>query len=280
MKKIILPLLISVLCISTNAQQLPNSDFESWVTLQDQLDPSGFWTSDSINFIDNGGLENVSQSTDAHGGMYSAKIMSYMGVPGIVQANMRLNSSSIVGVPFNGRPVKVRGWSKSELNGEPATLTINFMNGPADNQMQIGGISHNFDGNYDWTLFEDTIIYVDDTTPVNWVYLEHSMPTNEIESTLYLDDLELVYGLTLVDEVNISQYTKLYPNPTSGVSTLVSQLPNDYKISITDITGKFLYQVVMQNEKIQLPKLNAGIYGVSIMNPNGKVVYRDKLITQ
>jgi len=69
MKKLYALLLsLTVLTAARSQTQLPNSGFESWVTVEGQLDPEGYYTSDSADFPIYTPLEAVTQSNDAHTG--------------------------------------------------------------------------------------------------------------------------------------------------------------------------------------------------------------------
>lgn len=84
-------------------------------------------------------------------------------------------------------------------------------------------------------------------------------------------------GLTLKSEPKVNANVKVYPNPTSGVLSINSNMPNS-KISIVDVFGRIVFEknINSTNEVVDLKFLN-GIYFYRIISDD-QIVAQGKLV--
>lgn len=77
---------------------------------------------------------------------------------------------------------------------------------------------------------------------------------------------------TLSTSVFKDSSVSIYPNPTNSVINIQTDISNDLKVSLYDITGKKLYEGTMVNESIiNLSKFANGVYFVKIDNENQSI---------
>ena len=91
-----------------------------------------------------------------------------------------------------------------------------------------------------------------------------------------LDDFSLVPSSTMaINEMSLSNYFKVFPNPTNSFITISSQLAVDATFEILDIKGKLLFQgKVENNSKIDISQLQSGFYLIKISSENQKQTFK------
>ena len=69
---------------------------------------------------------------------------------------------------------------------------------------------------------------------------------------------------------------EIYPNPTSGLITIDLHKNKVDKLEIFDVVGKLQYSKVKVNNvtKLNLAKLNKGIYFIKLVNKDNSSVYK------
>lgn len=85
--------------------------------------------------------------------------------------------------------------------------------------------------------------------------------------------------------VHYAPFVKVYPNPASKFVNIdiTAGIMGSYHVSITDITGKIVYQNTLPGDaatslQVPLTSLSTGTYLLLVTTDNGQVLYRDKLI--
>jgi len=103
-------------------------------------------------------------------------------------------------------------------------------------------------------------------------------------NNIYIDNININDALVGVNKVHFSNQFNLYPNPATNSITVqfVNQLVGNATITVYDISGKILTQIVQSNlatKNILLEDLgiySSGIYQISVQNADN--VYQQKLI--
>ena len=98
---------------------------------------------------------------------------------------------------------------------------------------------------------------------------------------------EGVQGCFLANVLNLennrNKYLTVYPNPTSGMIKIKSEVPLRGKIFIRDFSGKILLEKIfdqgMKMEEINIENFHSGIYLYTFRGENGKYFY-GKIIVQ
>jgi hypothetical protein len=91
------------------------------------------------------------------------------------------------------------------------------------------------------------------------------------------DRFLLHFRLETPNAINETQQfaIKMFPNPTTGMLFLETDLKEDTKVEITDMNGKVVIATDMyRNKTIDVSMLASAIYQVRITGPQGSVVKR------
>jgi len=102
--------------------------------------------------------------------------------------------------------------------------------------------------------------------------------TNGYGNNLYIDDINLT-GSTGIDEIDISNYVSVFPNPSSGdifVNISSANLGN-VSVKITDVMGKVIAESnenSVSNMKFDLSKESNGMYFVEVKSANGSMTQK------
>ena len=291
-------------------QQLENPSFENWDDLGSPTEEPTQWssikTSDAGSFINSSAPQVCWQSTDAHTGSYSVKLEN-KSVFGLVATGTVTNGRAHGDLdPENGyvftdatdaqwntvmtdRPDSIVGWYKyAPANGDKAKVEAIIHNGSAQNPEN--GTASNFVGKARftttttasaWTRFSVPFTYFNSnaSSHILLVLTAGDSTIAKAGSIAYYDDIELIYnlvGVTEIDPSNITAYQK--------GSDICIQLPkSDFKnveATLFDLQGRKVAKNTNLNSGMNfmdLPK-NDGIYLVSL-NFDGKLITKKIVVT-
>lgn len=102
--------------------------------------------------------------------------------------------------------------------------------------------------------------------------------TNGYGNNLYIDDINIT-SVVSVDEIDLSSYVTVYPNPSAGdvyVTINASNLGN-VSVAITDVMGKVIAEASENsagNMKFDLSEQSNGMYFVVVKAENGKMIQK------
>lgn len=87
-------------------------------------------------------------------------------------------------------------------------------------------------------------------------------------------------GIAQIDSYSMAEY-RLHPNPSDGIVEII--LPENSEgrsITCTDLSGKVLFEELCSNGKgiIDVSSLSEGIYIVSVINKEGEILWRKRLL--
>lgn len=302
MKKISMLFMAAMLSFTVSAQQLTNSDFESWTAGK----PTG-WSTFSFGAAD---LCNVTQSTDAHSGSYAVSVQAkgyeeLSQIPGIedlgelgtffpgflcntsadLEGLMTFFESEEIGVSemqilvnsfgeglrLTQDPLALNGYLKfdnQEMNDHFLIAVLALAE--IDGVRQIVGIGMHSDD----PDFAKTAGYQAFSIPISNM---SGIPATEIIvfaltavedetvnhfTPLLLDDLTLQYASGL-EELDLISSVSLFPNPTSGEFRI--DVPMGSRVAVSDALGRRVMEINSYNgETLRLD--NKGVYFVNIDN--------------
>lgn len=305
--KIYTLLFITTVCIAFIAngqQQIENPGFETWEEIgfgPDTLEPVQW---NSLKSSDGGFLINkvipvtMEQSTDAHSGMYSVKLVNDtilgMVAPGTM-TNGRVHATlppsaayvyTIDSMPdfntsFTDLPDSLDVWAKFfPITGDIGhiiavlhTDTAKIADPDQTNWVAVATIDFT-EETTDWTKFSAPFVYLNSDTPEYILFAIYAGDAQNalLGSALYLDDFELIYHNTSIDD-------KLDPNIDlyfSGNNLIIkgnNDSDENSTIEILDLSGRVLFSkqindIISVRIPVDLPK---GIYICRIQNTSFNV---------
>ena len=251
------------------AAQITNPGFETW----DGTQPQGWENSNG-----DGSNTSVISTTDAHSGSRAIQlsVVQVFGVnlPGTITQ---------MEIPVTFEPASLRFWMESSFPND-AILIVSATVSDVNSQPLAYAISFvaNEYNNYTEVIVPFDVVEVGTPTKVDIVFSlgsENGESAELIDAVVRLDDVSLSNT-----PVNIEEQTKgeaeisIFPNPVSGdVVTLQTDLMGAVDISITELTGKMVFEHHVENVdssgaiRLDVSTLPSGMYMVSARG-NGVVV--------
>ncbi len=269
--------------ILLHAQSIPNAGMENWISSGSYSDPQ-FWDSPNqqttaIPFI---GAAVVTKSADAFSGSWSARLENKnfiaFTVPGLLTLGqldidlVNMNFGLRGGVPFNQRPVKMKGYYKYAPQGSDscAMLALFFKHNPGGWQDTIG-VAYFIDNSAvsQWTQFEAVVDWYTTDTPdtMNILFSSAASFSATAGSVLMVDELFFDYTTPVVTVFKPGAEVSLSYADASRSLKADYTLPagNRISLNVMSITG----QTMLREEGISsgrgrislaLPKLVPGLY--------------------
>ncbi|WP_345221337.1 T9SS type A sorting domain-containing protein [Hymenobacter koreensis] len=305
MKKLLLSLLTFSLSFAGFAQQIPNGNFETW-EMRNGLEAPRNWIN-TDEFLRAFApipipvaINTVTKSTDARSGSFAARLenknISFGGLPigvapGIMILGTRVNSNSLGGLPFTGRPAalqfshKLTGPNAVNDSASVQVILTRTQNGQV---IPIAGADYLFTQTAaNFTQLTIPLDYDSNLAPDSIQIFITSGDAEDITAgtTLIIDDITMVgTALSSRDKVAGASALTVYPNPsTDGLFTLgAAQEPALLKsaLTVTDATGrKVLTQPAASTvangvRTLDLRGRPAGVYTLQLTTPEGPVTRR------
>ncbi len=288
MKKLIVVIVFMGMGLISLAQEIPNYNFQSWVSNEIYENPE-FWSTSNDPLLALFGLIPVSKSTDAYSGDYSAQLetkdLSTLGlhIPGIVtlaQINIVTSPPSYSingGLALHENVSKLSGMYKYDgVEGDLATVLIyNFRNDEGSEFDTIGyGVTYLPDAST-WTPFTVNMQNLNNHVPdtFNVIILSSSSPdfTTGAGSILLVDSIsiETNTGIIQLNENIIN--VKVYPNPsTNNVQFETTEFDKDRRVNIYNLSGKLISTTTFNKLKtiVDVSELPPALYTYSITKNN------------
>lgn len=300
MKKILFLCLFSIHAIAQT--NVPNLNFEDWVLSASARfeDPTPITTWATPNYamdliLGNPSTSIVQKSTDAHGGSFAALMKSRTIVGNFVGATLftgYLNTTSplspipMLGIPFTGRPVAMKGWYKySPVGGDSAWMYIKLTkwNTTTNTREQIGYIEkRDYAAVNTYTSFDMPINYSSNAIPDSIIIVFSASAgaeqgVGQVGSSLWIDDVVLDYGANAINDETITNAITCYPNPcTNALYIQTSHTDVEYRLST------FTGQVVLTSKKprLSLVDLPLGLYSLQVIDKQGRAIYNQTIRKQ
>ncbi len=257
------------------SQQIPNSDFEDWENINSAVG----WTC-GIE-VNNFTLNTATRSSDAYSGNYCIKMKTkalFTGdvVPGMAQLG-KLDIDELEpygGIPYTAKPTALQIKAKYNQQGGDSMIVACYLSKYKDNKVVIVGGA--------WYVYAEGDIPNYKTITIPIYYLEEELTPDTIniffsssykqpheESTLYVDDLKILFGEYLLE-------------PTANKPPKVSDTEFTAEWLGADYTSSYILDVASDkdfNNKI-IDNLDVGDtnqFDVAIPNPSiKKIFYRVK----
>jgi len=276
--------------IQGQTTQIPNADFETWITHTGYADPQ-YWDTPNQELLSIPifGQAVVTKSNSAQSGSFAARLEtkrinipgSPVDVPGVItlgKLNINLFSGTYSisgGAPVHDQPSHLKGFFKfSPVGGDSCAIGIMLFKttGGIQDTIALGYFSSK-DNVPDWTPFSAWINYFTETTPdtMNILAISTAQYNMNNGTVLYIDNLELDYTLgvdesTPGNEISVyqdkeTQRLLVYP-PDRGAQPT--------SVVLYNLMGQKVFSVQafpFHQEKIVVPyyNLNSGIYILEVL---------------
>jgi len=307
---------IAFLCAMMQARsQNFYGDMESWRDVHVQYaplaavtSPQGWYSTDSLIFMANyffptaNFKRQVFKTTDAHSGLYAAKLVTMYedtfgmepalltnGMP--VADSLAADPATLVGGThfYGGTAVSQRldsisAWIKYLPNGaDTAKISIvAVLAGQAANGTDsvIGSGKLLIAQTYNtYTQVAVQIQYVNTTVVPDLMYIfitsSHKAPKDS--STLFVDDIEMeTTGINNI--IQERDAAMVYPNPSRGVIHISSSVPDIDKLVLYNACGEKVYDTILEKGyTVNASSLDNGIYFYNLLDKQGATIQRGKI---
>ena len=295
MKTFILSLL-ALVCLSgsaANAQNFPNSGFETWQNFGVYSDPQGWATGNSVGAMV--GMVTVSKSTNKHSGSFAMQMETKQMIFGpdtATMPGMAFLGTDGAGIAFSGRPAALEGYFNYTPALTDSCLMIVFFS-KWDAQAQLsedigfGSFTYGTATN-GYRHFQIPIDYKDQQMPDSVKIMIFSSSGDGVPGTkLLIDDLQFSPTLGR-NEAAAAATFRVYPNPARDKATLQLQeaLPASAQLYLTDLLGRKtliaagnVQQANPNQLTLQLPDVPNGLYIVTA-EANGQIAAKARLQIQ
>ena len=299
MKKIVT--LIALFSVSATylLAQTPNPGFESWThtsAITGSYDTPDNWNTANPKTAITGVL-SCFKSTSFHSGSFAIQLITKQIpspfnqlVPGIATTGTidQTTQSITGGIAYTLKPDSITGWYKyTPQGGENGFVSFYLFGSAANNTDTIAKATFSTPKATvaTYTRFAAALTYTTTTTPVaNSMWLLGSSNndglTSSIGSTLYVDDLALVFNPnTGVAEQNMPELT-VGPNPAIGHFEINNPLNRQAIFVLYDAMGRKVAEEKTEGTTtfVNVNTLPNGLYTYSIIDENNIAVKGGKLI--
>lgn len=259
--------------IAQNA--IPNPGFENWTTMGSYDDPNGWGTINqqvsSACFCK--GTAVKSTAAEAHSGSLAIKLKTLNVIlgtaPGIAATGTINTQTSQIdgGVSFTLSPDTIVGWYKYAPSGTDTgsvSITLSKWN-TSTNKRDVVASAYFFQTATisSYTRFAQPLTYALPNTPDTMVVilLSSSGGSPQVNSTMFIDDLGLVYNATDIHEQSIQSLLSTFPNPASDIITFATQF-SKFTLKIFDVMGKQIIHAEskVSDYRLDVSTLSEGIY--------------------
>ncbi len=299
MKKIFT--ILSVFFVSSAvAQNIANGGFESWTTVAATFpapayDECNNWN--SLNSLTSAlGVITCYKATagaDVHSGLSAIKLVTKQAGSQIANGLVTTgtinvgNSSVGGGVAYTLRPDSIIGWYKcAPMTGDSGFVEIQLLGSGGDTDTIAYAIFRSpGTAVTTFTRFAVKINYRNANPVVKSLWILSSSRSNSVHivnSTLFLDDVQLGSDLFLSVDEPVTSTITVGPNPSSGrliVSNIGALKAN---FILYDLTGSIVEQEKLNSgsTSIDLTQLPNGMYIYSIINGNGLIMKTGKVVVE
>jgi hypothetical protein len=280
---------VTLLCVSLSsfAQSIPNSGFETWVNPNGYNVPDGWSTfndaTNSLNIFTC--VKGIPGSPGASYIKLTSKSVPGLGVvPGMAVAGAvdLSQTSTLGGFAYTDTPTSLNGkWQYMASGADMGYISVTFTKWNSGMNMRevVGEGYVDLEGmEMSWANFSIPITFTSSEAPDTCsITLSASGDNPVANSYLYVDNLGFM-GTTSVSESSNLLDTQIYPNPFENELTVRTADPlNNGPISVSIING--LGQVVFQEvqmlsafKTITTQDFEAGIYYLKVVTKTGQSI--------
>jgi len=192
MKKL-LPFLFACVAQLAAAQSIPNSGFENWSDCPYLEEPIPFQTSNEIASSISGSF-NVEQSTNAHGGNYSAYLHEDASgqIQGMLNLGIDFNTGETIPLPSTGSPDSIGLWAIYNISDiDYATIMLTLY----QDGLNVGYATFTLNGTTtEYTYYSAAVTIDPGAVPNGMTLMISSGNDGSLAGEMYIDDIHLIYN--------------------------------------------------------------------------------------
>lgn len=276
---------------------LPNMDLESWQAsasgrYEDPM-PTTLWATPNYIMdliLGSPSTSVVQKSTDRHGGNYAALMKSRTVLGNFVGATLftgKLNTSNLtnpiplLGVPFTGRPVALKGWMKyTSVNGDSSSMYIKLTrwNSSTNSRETVGFYEdRKYASITSYTAFTLPVAYSTSATPdsVTLVFSSSAgaeQRQGQVGSSLWIDDLVFEYPTGFLQPIVFENEVNIFPNPANSfIQFTNAEKVNSVKIFSAKLDEVAEFKSSKSQSRIDISSLAEGNYFIQFYDENNQL---------
>jgi hypothetical protein len=283
------------LAAGAGAQDItPNSGFEMWTlkTVPTQYFVPDSWDqlNDETNFI---GILTCIQSTDAHSGIFAAKLITKYVDLGVIKdtANGIITTGHLItvppygiygGVPSHVRPDSIFGWIKYEpAAGDSCQIQLDLLS--VNNDTVGKALYQTAQTISAYTRFSAPVIYksTDNPDTIRWMISSSNGYNALPNSTMYVDDIGIVYGTGVYDPP-LSDFLTVSPNPAHDVIRIRNDKMVRGTLILYSTAGqRIAYWTLKDSEQeFSVRDLAGGTYLAELVSEHAEILAAGKIVVQ
>lgn len=270
-----------------NAQQLPNSGFESWTS----GNPTGWGSADEMlsgtSLVSGTTLET--QVSPGNSGSSACELktqnvtlllLGSFDVPGIVNSgplsiDLAAGAPNFGRIPYTAMPSGYSFYYKyAPVNGDTAATICYFTkwNSSTNSRDTVGGGGTLINGaNSAFTMMTVPITWSGTTAPdsVQLFFISSAGIAPQINTSLIIDDINMIVPIGMNE--NDAAIFNVFPNPAVDALNIVGMSNKASKVEIYDITGKLVAteQFVGNKTKVNTENFPGGLYIYKVYDAKG-----------
>ncbi len=280
MKNLYNALFLILIPLFSFAQNVPNPGMEQWTNNGTYEDPNGYFTSNF--YVGLGAPASVTKTTDKHGGLYAAKLTTFLASIGpsndTVSALLSIGdfNTGADAAPFSTRPANMNVWFKytSAQDTGVAVAILSKWNATSGLRETVAIAGTEFTGNVSsYTQRSEQFDYLSNLTPdsISLLIFSSIAEVPIPGSSLYIDDLSFSGNVGLAE--NSAQEIKVYPNPAIDRLNIDLSQEGKYRVEIMDMNAKKISTVSFTGKKetIDLTGISQGLYIYMIYDEKNQI---------
>jgi len=193
-----------------------------------------------------------------------------------------VSDPKIIQVPFTANPLPVKLISFNAIRGEGSTALLEWATTEEINSAQFD-VEHSLNGKT-WNVISTIAAKGESKDLAKYSYTHSKVSNGENLYRLKMIDLDGTFAYSRIQslEFSVAPQLSVYPNPAANVIKVqmpgVTNWDEIKDVNIYDLNGKAVYKASkLVGGEINVSKMNAGAYVVTIANKNGQV-FSSKII--
>lgn len=269
--------------------QIPNSNFENWSTISGYQSPNSWDNLNKITFsqsIFTCYKGTPGQSGNSYLAVISRSVIGKGIVPGRVVSG-KIDTATykpISGFPFSQRPqnlnyyLQYMPFDPSDTSSVKVILTKwNFMLQQRDTIAK--GVNNYNAMAHAWFLGSVYLNYQSGDAPDSALIIISSSGMNAKNgSYIYVDNMSFSGNVIGIEELDLKNQIKIYPNPIAEYFTIELTAKSNYIGKVKDLKGTTIKQLDISNKSnlIDVTSIPEGIYIIQIQTE--KILFNEKIV--